>query len=114
MKRSTKSSRSTYIILTVAGEFKISLYYIKHLKVDTPWYFLDFAYYSILSGRPIISQQFTNKPFQKGSHINNTFLKGGFYFFKVRLKRKPFTTLLAEMISLTSLISVFVDVVSIY
>ena len=39
------------------------------------WKLID---YSILSSRPIISNKFTNKPFQKGNHINNTFLKGGF------------------------------------
>ena len=43
-------------------------------------------YYSILSSGPIISEKFTNKPFQKGSHINNTFLKGGFYIFKCQGK----------------------------
>ena len=65
-------------ILTVAGEFKISLYYMKRN--------CKLIYYSILSSRPIISKTFTNKPFQKGSHINNTFLKGGFYFFKCQGK----------------------------
>ena len=43
-------------------------------------------YYSILSSGPIISKTFTNKPFQKGSHINNTFLKGGFYISKCQGK----------------------------
>ena len=45
-----------------------------------------FIYYSILSSGPIISKIFTNKPFQKGSHINNTFLKGGFYISKCQGK----------------------------
>ena len=48
-------------------------------------------YYSILSSRPIISKKFTNKPFQKGSHINNTFLKGGFYFSNAKEKKLSVT-----------------------
>ena len=78
MKRSTKPSRSTNIKLTVAGEFQISLYYMKR-----NW---KLIYYSILSSWPIISKKITNKPFQKGSHINNTFLKGGYYCFKCQGK----------------------------
>ena len=45
-------------------------------------------YYSILSSTTLIPKKITNKPFQKGSHINNTFLKGGFYFFQMPRKRK--------------------------
>ena len=43
-------------------------------------------YYSILSSGPMISKKITNKLFQKGSHINNTFLKGGFYISKCQGK----------------------------